>query len=535
MNNGSGMTLEDAYAEASLRWSEVPLAYVLDPEGTEEPDALSREPAQASAENASVFGLVGRLHDVAPSDQPESLSDTLERLRAADRLESWAAARKAALIARVFHSVRGHELRTGDADQRFVFTVAAQEIAPLLRVPGRTAHRMLGEALRLSEILPGTWQELDQGKISAVQAQVIVEESGSIPDEAVTTFEASVLQTAGAMTRPKLTRACRRLREELHPESIAERRSRAVKDRTVTIAHEQDGMAWLGAYLPAEQALGIFNRVDSAARSLQGSEEPRTLSQLRADVFTDVLTHTCTGDPKNGTGFRGIGANVFVTVPLMTLLGKKRADWQETRAGHISDDVPLNDAQSYDNCSTSGGSTGDRSEGASAEARPKDIVFGGTKVDGGTGPDGAPDLVGCVNGLLDGYGPISPETARNLAAHAPSFTRILVHPETGAVLSVGRDRYRPPKHLQDWVRINNPTCIHPGCNRSSWSSELDHTTPWAHGGKTELGNLLPRCKLHHMLKTEGIWSARQDNQGVPDVTSFGGETYTAVPEPPPPF
>jgi hypothetical protein len=46
--------------------------------------------------------------------------------------------------------------------------------------------------------------------------------------------------------------------------------------------------------------------------------------------------------------------------------------------------------------------------------------------------------------MLEGYGPIDIETARRLAADAPGFTRILTHPETGAVLSLGRDRYAIP-------------------------------------------------------------------------------------------
>jgi hypothetical protein len=53
---------------------------------------------------------------------------------------------------------------------------------------------------------------------------------------------------------------------------------------------------------------------------------------------------------------------------------------------------------------------------------------------------------------LDGYGPIDPVTARTLAGHAPSFIRLLTHPETGAVLSVGRDNYRVPQDLKNWLR-----------------------------------------------------------------------------------
>lgn len=453
-------------------------------------NSTADEEERARIEAAAPEVLVRLLSNQNPWLQ--GLPDALDLLRAADRLASWVAARQAALTAQVFHQVDGHQAsRTGEEQPRSSFTLAAQEIAPLLRVPGRTAHRMLGEALRLSEDLPETWEALDAGHISPSQAQVIVEESGSIPAEGVSTFERTVLASAGSLTRPKLAQRCRRLREELHPESIIQRKARAVRDRDVTVQPEQDGMAWLSAYLPAEQAHGIFTRVNAAARSLQGRDEARTLSQLRADVFADLLTHTCTGEPSKGTGFRGVGASVFVTVPVMTLLGHRKMDWQN---------IPPGAAQS-----------GERFVGR------------------------APDMEGCENGVLDGYGPIDPETARNLAAHAPSFTRILVHPETGAVLSVGRDSYRPPKHLQDWARIANPTCVHPGCNRSSWTCDIDHVTPWAHGGKTELENLKPRCKLHHAMKTAGLWRSGQDEGGRQHVTSIGGKMYTTLPEPPPPF
>ncbi|WP_028280939.1 HNH endonuclease signature motif containing protein [Arthrobacter sp. H5] len=433
------------------------------------------------------------------------LPDALDLLRAADRLASWVAARQAALMAQVFHQVDGHEAsRTGESRPPLSFMLAAEEIAPLLRVPSGTAHRLLGEGLRLSEELPAVWDALDAGELSAVQAQVIVEQSGTLPAEALPVFEEQVLRTAAGLTRPKLGARCRRLREELHPESITARKKKAVRDRGVTVEASQDGMAWLNAYLPAEQALGIYNRVDAAARALQSPEEVRTLSQLRADVFTDVLTHTCTGDPKQGTGHRGVGARVFVTVPAMTLLGRHAAG-----------------------C-TGGGNRVDRARGRPDSAGLRDLCEC-------VGIDGVSAVERCAPGLLEGYGPIDPDTARKLAGHAPSFARILTHPETGVVLGLGRDRYRPPKPLQDLVRIVNPTCIHPGCNRSSQVCEIDHTTPWAAGGCTDLCNLRPRCKLHHMLKTEGFWGDAQPESGIVQMTSLAGRTYTTFPEPPPPF
>ena len=66
---------------------------------------------------------------------------------------------------------------------------------------------------------------------------------------------------------------------------------------------------------------------------------------------------------------------------------------------------------------------------------------------------------------VEGVGPIDIETARMLAADALSFVRVLTHPETGAVLSVGRDRYRIPEDLRRAMRVRDVTCRFSGCRR----------------------------------------------------------------------
>jgi len=47
-------------------------------------------------------------------------------------------------------------------------------------------------------------------------------------------------------------------------------------------------------------------------------------------------------------------------------------------------------------------------------------------------------LGGNEPGTLNGYGPIGTDTARKLAAHGPSFLRLLTHPVWGAVLELDR-------------------------------------------------------------------------------------------------
>jgi hypothetical protein len=233
-------------------------------------------------------------------------------------------------------------------------------------------------------------------------------------------------------------------------------------------------MAWLSAYLPAVDALGAFNRISELAANLQHPTDPndptdpnnpnnpnnpgevRTLTQLRADVFRDLLID---GQPSDEA--HGISAKVFVTVPVLTLLGR--------------DDLPA---------------------------------------------------------TLDGYGPIDPDTARTLAAHAPSFIRLLTRPETGAVLSVGRDSYRVPQDLKNWLQVRDVTCRFPGCSRHAARCEIDHTRDWANDGQTRHDNLAHLCKSHHILKHKTDWQVAQARDGTGNLTwtSPAGRNYTTEPE-----
>jgi hypothetical protein len=133
---------------------------------------------------------------------------------------------------------------------------------------------------------------------------------------------------------------------------------------------------------------------------------------------------------------------------------------------------------------------------------------------------------------LDGYGPIDPDTARTLAAHAPSFIRLLTHPETGAVLSVGRDSYRVPQDLKNWLQVRDVTCRFPGCSRHAARCEIDHTRDWAHDGQTRHDNLAHLCKSHHILKHKSDWQVAQARDGTGNLTwtSPAGRNYVTEPE-----
>ena len=93
---------------------------------------------------------------------------------------------------------------------------------------------------------------------------------------------------AGEMVPARFRAKARTWRERHHPVSIEKRHAKCVPDRRLVFAPDRDGMAWLSAYLPADTAAGIWDRTTAAARALQGPDEARTLTQLRADIAADL-------------------------------------------------------------------------------------------------------------------------------------------------------------------------------------------------------------------------------------------------------
>lgn len=142
--------------------------------------------------------------------------------------------------------------------------------------------------------------------------------------------------------------------------------------------------------------------------------------------------------------------------------------------------------------------------------------------------DGEGDRVATVEGV----GPIPIERARELCGSADGWMRVLTHPETGVVLSVGRKKYRPPPELQRLVRWRSETCMAPGCNIPAARCEIDHNISWESGGETKLTNLAPLCTGHHHVKHHGRWCVVQieGSGGAMLWISPTGRRYRVEPE-----
>ncbi|MFL0564941.1 DUF222 domain-containing protein [Microbacterium sp. 179-I 1D1 NHS] len=131
---------------------------------------------------------------------------------------------------------------------------------------------------------------------------------------------------------------------------------------------------------------------------------------------------------------------------------------------------------------------------------------------------------------VDGVGPIPLDRARELCGAASGWMRVLTHPDTGVVLSVGREQYRPPADLRRLVAWRAARCMAPGCGIPADRCDIDHTVDWHHGGHTDANNLAPLCRGHHTLKHHTDWQVTAQPDGALEWASPAGRVYLVQPE-----
>ncbi|MCU1446140.1 HNH endonuclease signature motif containing protein [Cryobacterium sp.] len=343
-------------------------------------------------------------------------------------------------------------------DEELARRTMAAEAGAALRLRANTAGCMIFDATRLTDQLPAFHEALTDGRITWGHALKMLELTVNLPEEVLPRFEAAVLSAAEQRTSTQFVKVALKVRERMHPVPLQERVDAGFATRRVMFRPDADGMAWLNAYLKADEAQAAYARLSQIAADLDDADTSvpvlRTTDQRRADAYRDLLLH---GIGPGGLG-QGIRGTVHITVPALTLLGRS--------------DEPA---------------------------------------------------------ILEGYGPIDPETARRIAGTATSWTRILTHPETGCRLSVGREQYAPPADMRRYVQIRDETCQGIGCNRRATLSEIDHTQPWSTGGPTHVDNLVCLCKGCHRLKHQSAFSTSQGHGGVLTWTSPGGKKYPSKP------
>ncbi|HCG54630.1 MULTISPECIES: HNH endonuclease signature motif containing protein [Brevibacterium] len=121
-------------------------------------------------------------------------------------------------------------------------------------------------------------------------------------------------------------------------------------------------------------------------------------------------------------------------------------------------------------------------------------------------------------GTFSDGSPIPADTARRVAKHSKSWTRILTDPASGTPVDAKATTYQIPANVRHTLIAKWQACTIPGCTRRAESAEIDHIVPFDHdhpadGGLSRFGNLHPLCKLHHQAKTDRKYSVRMNRSG----------------------
>lgn len=429
----------------------------------------------------------------------------------------------------------------------------AAEIAVALMLAAGTARTVVEDALVLAGDLPAVLEAMERGDLTWANARVVLKhwramievmpmgptdplsqdpvgndsacaDAGTHPQSLLAVSPVEVWQSAQAVTEALVARSIEatpkqlddlghRLRAKLGRKADERAHAAARMHRAVWVTREEDGLAHLHALVDAAVARGIEDRLHRLSTAVEA--QGRTHSEVRADVLGDLLLD---GELPEGSGLpRGVRGQVSVLVPVQHLMPVPTASGSDTwPEGCRERDV-----------------AGDSGRGPGQERPTPNDAAGPAR--------------------LEGFGPIAAAQARELAATAPTWKRLLTDAGTGVVLQHGRETYTVPEGLRRTLRLRDETCRFPGCRRPAGSSDLDHTVAWEDGGLTDAANLAHLCRHHHRIKHQadalGRWSVRQVQDALPGTLEWTSGTgiqrrthppgdlawAAAVADDPPPF
>ena len=355
---------------------------------------------------------------------------------------------------------------------------------------------------------------LRAGTTSLHRALRVATETAALSDADVRVVEEAVLAPSRdglpVPQRTFMTRL-RRAVASVDARGSDERRAHARTRRGVFGRLTGDGMGCLTLVTDADAVAAAMDRLDRNARTLRGEGDPRTLDQLRCDLATEALlrSHVGTAEPDPTDLRRADGEPNGSSAHTR---GARHSD-----AGSTSDTAPTGPGRSCSAASdTVAPTTGQAGE--HANGRPAAMVWLVVPFEVATGASDA----ACE---LPGHGWVTAAHAREIMSRPGSVWRTLpVDSDTGQALFRPSKGYRPTRAMVEHVQAVDGVCRGPGCEVLASRCDIDHETPWP-TGETAVGNLFSKHRLHHNLKTAGIW-ASQPVDGSPDHIAGGLEWTT---------
>ncbi|MGH8916472.1 MAG: DUF222 domain-containing protein [Acidimicrobiia bacterium] len=193
--------------------------------------------------------------------------------------------------------------------------LAAAEIQAALTWTRRAAESQVDLAWTIHNLYPRVWDALSAGRIDLPKARVICDLTIHLDSETRDRVVDIALERAPTQTTGLLAARIRRLAIWVDPDTAKKRYENGLEERMVAREANSDGTAnLLAMHLSAPDTAAAMGRVDRLARKLKTAGDQRTIDQIRADVFVDLLLGV---EHNNGTD----RAIVDINVDLPTLIG----------------------------------------------------------------------------------------------------------------------------------------------------------------------------------------------------------------------
>jgi hypothetical protein len=381
----------------------------------------------------------------------------------------------------------------------------ASELAMVLNRGRGTANHLHHRAQVWAESLPATFAALAAGELDLARAAALADVLGGTSLELARRIEALLLPGACDLSVARLRTRATELLLELDAAAADEQRRRKQQAADVFLQPGADGMATLGADLPADEAAEGYAMLDQLARMAKADGDERPIAQLRTELFSLLLRRP------GGSGQPGVAAQLTITAGLDSLAGGS------AKAGAVNG-LAITAAHARELLARIG-------------------ALGLTAPDGG----GLVFAITAADGQL-----LATATVAELLRVATTGCR--EHPDGDCDCPVlgappARDGYEPSDRQKVFVKTRDRTCRMPNCGQRVGWADLDHVIPHACGGETTCTNLCCLCRTDHRLKTFARgWRFVMEPDGTLHVTTPTGITRTTrppglrrpPPEPPPP-
>lgn len=512
-------------------------------------DSLSAAAAQLAVLDASVparhllaeiltatlaaFTLTRSTRDPLPDTAPGSPEESLAVIAGLDHLRSSLAALDASWLVEA-----ERRITRSDAEQDVVPSRrgkgAAQEIALARRTSPSAGSYSLAAARRLIRNLPGTTSVLRAGRLTSEQASTVSTTLDGASPETCAQVDQLIAESPEALQgrgSKRLASDVRAMIQQLEPEGSRERAERAARARHVTLSPRANGMAQLGAILPALDATAVAQTLRARARSIRADGSRTPVRALEADLLVeavlsdqpvsctptasstpgaDAAPRTATGPATPGTGGdagtpdadagsdaastdAADGTILSPTTPRPRTTHRPRLD-----VGVVITDSALFDREDESECAVLEG------YGSIPAHIITDTLLGqppGKIIDR---PDRTSEGTAGHTGTA-ATGP--PDAGMEFDEQAAAvFRQLYRRPRTGDLVAMESRARTFPVGLGRLIRWRDVTCRTPWCN--AVIRQIDHIEPHHRGGPTSLENGQGLCVRCNLAKELGLWNVR---------------------------